>query len=113
MLKLHCVSLTYIQEWRAKENAIKLVRGDPAESYARLPGYFYILEQTYPGFVLKIKRKEADKFLYAFVALEACIRGWEYCRPIVVVDGAGLKCSYGSTMLTASTIDSGGNFYPI
>ena len=66
------------------------------------------MEQTYPGFVLKIKRKEADKFLYAFVALEACIRGWEYCRPIVVVDGAALKCSYGCTMLTASTLNPGG-----
>ncbi|XP_027771358.1 uncharacterized protein LOC114076469 [Solanum pennellii] len=110
MLKLHCVSLTYIHAWRAKEKAIKLVRGDPAESYARLPGYFYILEQTYSGFVLKIKRKEGDKFLYAFVALEACIRGWKYCRSIVVVDGAGLKCSYGGTMLTASTMDPGGKF---
>ncbi|XP_015054951.1 uncharacterized protein LOC107001398 [Solanum pennellii] len=38
MLKLHGVSLTYIQAWRAKEKAVKLVRGDPAESYARLPG---------------------------------------------------------------------------
>nr|XP_025884778.1 uncharacterized protein LOC112940733 [Solanum lycopersicum] len=108
MLKLHGVSLTYIQAWRAKEKAVKLVRGDPAESYARLPGYFYILEQTYPGSVLKIKRNEDDTFLYAFFALEACIKGWEYCRPIVVVDGAALKCSYGGTMLTASTLDPGG-----
>ncbi|TMW93592.1 hypothetical protein EJD97_011407 [Solanum chilense] len=74
MLKLHRVSLTYIQAWRAREKAIKLVRGDPAKSYARLPGYLYILEQTYPGSILKIERKGSDKFLYAFVALEACIR---------------------------------------
>ena len=70
----------------------------------------YILKQTYPGSVVKVKRIECDKFLYTFVALEACIRGWEYCRPIVVVDGAGLKCSYGGTMFTASTMDPGGNF---
>ena len=38
MLKLHGVSLTYIQTWRAKEKAIKLVREDPAESYAKLSG---------------------------------------------------------------------------
>lgn len=41
----------------------------------------------YPGSVLKLERKECDKFLYAFVPLEACIKGWEYCRPIVMVDG--------------------------
>ena len=66
------------------------------------------MEQTYPGSVLKIKRNEDDTFLYAFVALEACIRGWEYYRSIVVVDGVALKCSYGGTMLTASTLDPGG-----
>ena len=66
------------------------------------------MEQIYAGSVLKIKRNEGDTFLFAFVALEACIRGWEYCRPIVVVDGAALKCSYGGTMLTASTLDPGG-----
>ena len=71
-------------------------------------GYFYVLEQTYPGSVLKIKRNEGDTFLYAFVALEACIRDWEYCRSIVVVDDDALKCSYGGTMLTASTLDPRG-----
>ncbi|KAH0662483.1 hypothetical protein KY284_027414 [Solanum tuberosum] len=75
VLKVHGVALTYMQAWRAKEKAIKLVRGDPAESYAKLP--------------------------------EACIRGWEYCRPIVVVDGAALRGAYGGTMLTASTMDPG------
>ncbi|XP_049405088.1 uncharacterized protein LOC125868503 [Solanum stenotomum] len=30
MLKVHDVALTYMQAWRAKEKAIKLVRGDPA-----------------------------------------------------------------------------------
>jgi len=76
----------------------------------KIPGYLYILEQTYPGSVLKLERTECDKFLYAFVALEACIRGWEYCRPIVVVDGAALRGAYGGTMLTASTMDPGGIF---
>ncbi|KAH0717365.1 hypothetical protein KY285_013396 [Solanum tuberosum] len=75
VLKVHDVALTYMQAWRAKEKAIKLVRGDPTESYAKLP--------------------------------EACIRGWEYCRPIVVVDGAALRGAYGGTMLTASTMDPG------
>ncbi|KAH0698570.1 hypothetical protein KY284_012785 [Solanum tuberosum] len=91
--------------WRAKEKALKLLRGDPAESYAKLLGYLYILEQTYPGYVLSLKRKEGESFLYAFVALEACIRGWEYCGTIVVVDGAALRGAYGGTMLTASTMD--------
>ncbi|XP_049399818.1 uncharacterized protein LOC125863890 [Solanum stenotomum] len=89
MLKLHDVSLTHMQAWRAKEKAIKLVRGDSAESYAKISSYLYILEQTYLDSVLSLKRKE----------------GWEYCRPVVVVDGAALRGAYGGTMLTASTMD--------
>ncbi|KAH0781359.1 hypothetical protein KY290_000957 [Solanum tuberosum] len=105
MLKLHDVSLTYMQAWRVKEKALKLLRGDLTESYAKLRGYLYILEQIYPGSVLSLKRKEGESLLYAFVALKACIRGWEYCWPVVVVDGAALRGAYGGTMLTASTMD--------
>ncbi|XP_049364122.1 uncharacterized protein LOC125828842 [Solanum verrucosum] len=113
MLKLHDVSLTYKQAWRAKEKGIKLLRGDPVESYAKLPGYLYILEQTYPSSVLSLKRKEGESFLYVFVALEVCIRGWEYCRLVVVVDGVALRGTYGGTMLTASTMNPGGHILPL
>lgn len=34
MLKVHDASLTYLQAWRAKEKAIKLMHGDPTETYA-------------------------------------------------------------------------------
>ncbi|KAH0716745.1 hypothetical protein KY290_013012 [Solanum tuberosum] len=88
MLKLHDVSLTYMQAWRAKEKALKILCGDPAESYAKLPGYLYILEQTYPGYVLSLKRKE-------------------------VVDGVALRGVYGGTMLTASTMDPRGHVLPL
>ena len=74
----------------------------------KLPSYLYILVQTYLGSILKLERTKCDKFLYEFVALEACIRDWEYYRTIVVVDGAALRGSYGGTMLIASTMNPGG-----
>ncbi|XP_009603190.2 uncharacterized protein [Nicotiana tomentosiformis] len=37
MLSDYGVNLTYIQAWRAKENALKFLRGHPADSYSRLP----------------------------------------------------------------------------
>nr|AAV31178.1 Putative transposase, identical [Solanum tuberosum] len=48
VLKVHDVALTYMQAWRAKQKAIKLVRGDPAESYAKLPA----LRGAYGGTML-------------------------------------------------------------
>ncbi|KAM3361319.1 hypothetical protein P3S68_016173 [Capsicum galapagoense] len=90
-----------------------MLRGDPAKSYQKIPGYLYMLEKHYPGSVVSWKKTEKNRFLYAFVALDASIRGWEYCRPIVVVDGAALKSLYGGTMLTASTLDPGGHILPL
>ena len=43
MLAEYGVQLTYMQAWRAKEEAFELIRGDPIQSYAKLPSYFYIL----------------------------------------------------------------------
>ncbi|XP_015167934.1 uncharacterized protein [Solanum tuberosum] len=54
MLSEYGVRLTYMQAWRAKEAALELVRGDPIQSYAKLPSYFHILEATYPGSILPL-----------------------------------------------------------
>lgn len=108
MKKKYGLTLSYQQAWRAKQKAMNLLRGDPAESYGKIPEYLYILEKTYPETVVSLKKEDEDRFLYAFIALDACIRGWEYCRPIVVVDRTHLKSTYEGTMLISSTLDLGG-----
>ncbi|XP_075091678.1 uncharacterized protein LOC142171870 [Nicotiana tabacum] len=95
-----------MQAWRAKEKALEFLRGHPADSYSRLPSYLYILEKTYLGSVVKLQKTEDDYFLYAFVTLNTSIKGWEHCRPVVVVDGTFLKSAYRGIMLTASTMDA-------
>ncbi|XP_059310574.1 uncharacterized protein LOC132061914 [Lycium ferocissimum] len=54
-----------------------------------------------------------NEFLYFFVALKAFIKGFECCRPIVVVDGAHLKSTYNGTFVSASTLDGAGNILPL
>ncbi|XP_060216416.1 uncharacterized protein LOC132643896 [Lycium barbarum] len=39
--------------------------------------------------------------------------GFDYCRPIVVVDGSHLKTSYNGTFVSASTLDGAGNILPL
>ncbi|PHU15306.1 Cinnamoyl-CoA reductase 1 [Capsicum chinense] len=108
MKRSHGISLTYMQDWRGKKKATTILRGDPAESYGKIPPYLYILEMTYPGTIVRLKKTDEDLFLYAFIALDACIRGWEYCRPIMVIDGTHLRSTYEGTMLTSTTSDAGG-----
>ncbi|KAM3232734.1 hypothetical protein P3L10_018093 [Capsicum annuum] len=109
----HGISLTYMQAWRGKKKATTILRGNPAESYGKIPPYLYILETTYPGTIVRLKKRDEDLFLYAFVALDACIRGWEYCRPIMVIDGTHLRSTYEGTMLTSTTSDAGGHILPL
>ena len=111
MLAEYGVRLTYMQAWRAKEAALELIQGDPIQSYAKLPSYFHILEATYPGSHIRFHKSEDDHFLYAFLALFTSIKGWEYCRPIVVVDGTFLKGAYKGTLLTANTLDAAGQTF--
>ncbi|XP_060187673.1 uncharacterized protein LOC132616919 [Lycium barbarum] len=113
MRKQHGLTMTYMQAYRAKEKVLNMLREDPTESYNKLPTYFYTLEKTCPGSVVSLEKTAEDRFLYAFVALEPCITGWEYCRPTVVVDGTHLKSTYEGTMLIASTLDPGGSKLPL
>nr|XP_016452798.1 PREDICTED: uncharacterized protein LOC107777320 [Nicotiana tabacum] len=113
MLSQHGVNLSYMQAWRAKEKALQLLRGHPADSYNKLSKYFYILEKMYPGSFVKLKKTTDECFLYAFVALCTSISGWKYCRPVVVVDGTFLKTTYRGIMLTASTMDAADTILPL
>ncbi|XP_070029061.1 uncharacterized protein [Nicotiana sylvestris] len=113
MLSQDGVNLSCMQAWRAKEKALQFLRGHPADSYSKLPKYFYILEKTYPGSVVKLKTTADECFLYAFVALCTSINGWEYCRPVVVVDGTFLKSAYRGIMMTTSTMDVAGTIFPL
>ena len=43
------VDVNYMLAWRAREKALKALRGAPAASYAKLLAYLYMMDITYPG----------------------------------------------------------------
>ncbi|XP_049345459.1 uncharacterized protein LOC125809976 [Solanum verrucosum] len=107
------VDLNYMKAWRAKEKALEILRGKPRDSYGKLPSYLYMVKHTNPGSVTRLEKTDDGHFLYAYVALYASIKGWEYCMPIVVVDGSFLKAAYRGTILTAWTQDAAGKILPL
>ncbi|XP_019235696.1 PREDICTED: uncharacterized protein LOC109216024 [Nicotiana attenuata] len=48
MNKQYGLQMTYMQAWRLKEYAVQVLRGNPRESYEKLPSYFYMLVLTNP-----------------------------------------------------------------
>ncbi|XP_070022631.1 uncharacterized protein [Nicotiana sylvestris] len=111
--KQHGIEVSYMKAWRAKEIVMTMIRGSPSDSYKELPKYFYMLEQTNPGTVTKLHKSEDGCFLYAYVSLNASIKGWEHCRPIMVVDESFLKAAYKGTILTSCTHDGAGKILPL
>ena len=43
------VYVNYMFSWRAREKALKTLRGTQVASYAKLPAYLYMMDITYPG----------------------------------------------------------------
>ncbi|KAG5614868.1 hypothetical protein H5410_014692 [Solanum commersonii] len=43
--------------------------------------------------------------MYLFIALRPLMRGFEFCKPVVVVDGSHLSGAYKGTFVSASTLD--------
>ncbi|XP_060217303.1 uncharacterized protein LOC132644715 [Lycium barbarum] len=65
------------------------------------------------GSHIRMRKSDKNEFLYLFIALYAFIKGFDCCRPIVVVDGSHLKTAYNGTFVSASTLDGAGNILPL
>ncbi|XP_015068686.1 uncharacterized protein LOC107013240 isoform X2 [Solanum pennellii] len=87
---MYGIEISYQQAWRAKERALELIRGKPADGYRNMPRYIYMLETVYPNSYIRMHKSEYNEFMYLFISLRPMMRGFELCRPVVVVDALHL-----------------------
>ncbi|XP_030494883.2 uncharacterized protein LOC115710669 [Cannabis sativa] len=102
------IKMNYMKAWRSKEHAVNDLRGNASASYSLIPSFLHMVEKTNLGSFVDLKTTEDNSLLFVFMALDASIKGWGACRPIVVVDGTFLKAAYGGTLLCACTQDAAG-----
>ncbi|XP_075078416.1 uncharacterized protein LOC142164327 [Nicotiana tabacum] len=107
------VDVSYMLAWRDKEKAMNFLRGEPTDSYKKLPGYLYTMDMTYPGSHIRMVKSPKNEFMCVYISLYAFIRGFDHCRPIVVVDGTHLRSYYTETFVSASTLDGAGHILPL
>ncbi|XP_062118208.1 uncharacterized protein LOC133831813 [Humulus lupulus] len=112
MFKEYGIKISYEKAWRCREKALTYVRGTPTESYTKLYGYLYILEQKNSDTITDIVRED-NRFKYCFWSLDACRRGFKFCRPVISIDGTFLKTKYGGTMLLAVAYDVNNQLFPM
>ncbi|KAK3198343.1 hypothetical protein Dsin_021758 [Dipteronia sinensis] len=106
MREQHGIHLSYNKAYRSNEHALNQVFGDPWESFQRLPAYFYVLEQSNPGTVTKIKTDSKNQFKYGFMAIGASIEGFNsIIRPVIAIDATHLKARTKGVLLVAECKD--------
>lgn len=83
-----------------------------AWSYSVIPTFISLLEQANPGSLCFIEFEyEPDgptRFKYQFIAFGALVKGYNYMRNVMVLDGTSMKGRYGGCLLTTCFQD--GNF---
>ncbi|KAM6543651.1 hypothetical protein CsatB_008098 [Cannabis sativa] len=106
------IKMSYEKAWRCREKEVEYKRGTPTKSYTKLYGYFYMLEQKNPGTITDIV-SEDNRFKYCFWSLDACRKGFKFCRPVISIDGTFLKTKYGGTLLVAVAYDANNQLFPV
>ncbi|KAM2845960.1 hypothetical protein COP1_028340 [Malus domestica] len=101
------------QCFRARHEALELIRGSIAEQYGKVWEYCEEVIQTNVGSTMKV-HANPPFFQRLYVCLDACKRGFKAgCRPVIGVDGCHLKGAFKGQLLAAVGIDANDNMYPI
>ncbi|XP_028075712.1 uncharacterized protein LOC114277951 [Camellia sinensis] len=106
----------YRRAWMGVEKARGLVFGDYSSSFDDLRWYVDAANDCNPGSVFDMEFDVDSKgrhFKCLFFAFEACIHGFKYCRPVLMLDGTFLKGKHKCCLLSATTKDGNQGLYPL
>ncbi|KAJ9555576.1 LOW QUALITY PROTEIN: hypothetical protein OSB04_010190 [Centaurea solstitialis] len=109
------IDISYWQAWRAKWRALCMIEGNLAESFTRLPQYFYNVELNNPDTVTDITIDVTGRFASCFFALGCAINTFrsQMLRKVLIIDCAHLKGDYLGTMFLAVAMDANNQVVPI
>ncbi|RID77823.1 hypothetical protein BRARA_A00703 [Brassica rapa] len=113
----HAVNISYWKAWRSREAAVEFAKGSCGASYQSLPNYLQRLIEANPGTLAHLDTEYVEgvgrRFKYMFIAMGASVKGFEFMRKVVVIDGTHLRGKYAGCLLTASAQDGNYQIYPL
>ncbi|XP_071707893.1 uncharacterized protein [Rutidosis leptorrhynchoides] len=108
------IKISYQQAWRGREAALEKLRGGHAESFNKLPYYFYNLKLKNPATFTEILTDQYGLFDMCFMMLGVSIRTFlKNLIPLIIVGGAHLKGKYPGSNLVAVGMDGNNNIVPL
>ncbi|KAI8562466.1 hypothetical protein RHMOL_Rhmol03G0039100 [Rhododendron molle] len=101
------LDLSYHHVWLGVEKARGEIFGDYESSFDKLRWYVEAAKIANPGSLLKLEIDPVSKeFLRLFVSFNACIIGFNHCRPFLCLDGTHLKGRFKGCLLAATGKDA-------
>ena len=115
-------TVSYTKAWKAKQKALAKVFGDWQESYNELPRWLNYMRQFTPGYHKVITHEYKQHgvvdprfriFDRVFWTFKQCCDAFNFCKPVIQIDGTFLYGKYDGTLLIATTQDGNSNILPI
>ncbi|KAK2661691.1 hypothetical protein Ddye_000265 [Dipteronia dyeriana] len=108
------ISFNYHKGYRARHIVLYEVQGTPVELYRILPSYLYMLEQTNLGTITDLHTDSANRFMYMFFCLRACIDGFlSSIRPVIAIVATFLKDPHTGVFFLAVCMDGNDQIFPL
>ncbi|XP_068638996.1 uncharacterized protein [Aristolochia californica] len=110
------ISIKYGKAWRAKCKAIKAIYGDWDEPYNLLSRFLDAIKEANPvnEYILCCEEFGHERmFKCVFWDFVSSIAGFQYCRPLISVDGTHLYGKYPGCLLIAITLAGNGGIFPL
>ncbi|KAL5191654.1 hypothetical protein HKD37_04G010901 [Glycine soja] len=115
--------VSYKKAWLAKQKAIALEYGDWEESYVKLSLWLTHMQNHSPGSYFQILHdnfivgntvsREHRQFHRVFWTFGQCKEAFNFCKPIIQVDGTHLYGKYRGTLLMVTSQDGNGGVLPL
>ncbi|XP_028082206.1 uncharacterized protein LOC114283543 [Camellia sinensis] len=106
--------VSYRQAWLGVEKAKCEIFGDYLMSFDQLRWYVDVAKSCNPGSYIEFECDDDTKrFKRLFVSFHGSISGFDYCRPLLFLDGTFLKGRFRGNLLAATRKDGNQGFFPV
>jgi len=118
LVKTHYfIDIKYDKAWYARKKALEQVYGVDEASYRNLRRFMSNICTTNPGTVVEIQTQRIshniEQFQRVFWSFAASIEGFQYCRPVLSIDGTHLFGKFEGTLLIAMGTDANSGLFPL
>ncbi|XP_026451217.1 uncharacterized protein LOC113351451 [Papaver somniferum] len=106
------LEVSYDQAHAGKELCFKELYGEDIKSYTDLRWWCEAVKKHDPGSRDDLV-VEGGKFKSLFLAFDACISGFEYCRPVLFLDAAFLTGKFRGCLMAATGKNANNGIFPL